>query len=269
MSNERPSPDSNSVTDPVVSQAYRETADERVPAELDRAVLSRAASAVRPRYARSILWLRPLAWTATIGLCLVIVLELTRAPLPEPAVFETPAAVSDAPAEKTLPDEIGDARTAEPPRQDLDAFTNVPVSDEQPARSEASLPASQPAPAFAEPDVDIRSSSRGSDSESARTSAPSPAESFEIKNLQLLRQAEDLARSHSDNLVETEQPVRHSIAAKRAAMSSIAHDCDEDATATPAMWLECIENLEKAGRVEAAQRERERLLSEFPRYELP
>ena len=85
----------------------------------------------------------------------------------------------------------------------------------------------------------------------------------------MLRQAEDLARSHSDNLVETEQPVRHSIAAKRAATSSNARDCDEDATATPAMWLECIENLEKAGRVEAAQRERERLLKAFPHYELP
>ena len=65
-----------------------------------------------------------LPWTATIGLSLAIVLELSRMPQPDPAVFEMPAAASDAPEEKTLLDEIDSATTAEPRRQDLDAFAN-------------------------------------------------------------------------------------------------------------------------------------------------
>ncbi len=269
MSNEHPSTDSNGVTDPIVSQAYGEAADERVPAELDRAVLSRAASAARPRYARSILWLRPLAWTATIGLCLAIVLELTRVPPLEPAVIDTPAAASDAPGGKALLDEIDAANTAQPRRRDLDAFANKTVSEDPPVRSEASLPAPHPAPTLAKPDAKKRNHGSTSDAESPQTPAASRAESFEVLNLELLRQAKDLARSQSDKLAETEQRTRYSIAAETAGTSSITRGCDEDATVTPATWLECIEDLEKAGQEDIAQRERERLLSAFPHYELP
>ena len=86
---------------------------------------------------------------------------------------------------------------------------------------------------------------------------------------ELLRQANELARSYGDTLVETEQPVLRSIATEMTGIISIARDCDEDAIATPSIWVECIEDLEKAGFVAAAQRERERLLRAFPDYELP
>ena len=269
MSNERPSPDSNGVTDPAVSQAYRETADERVPAELDRAVLNTAADAARPRYARSIAWLRPLAWTATIGLCLVIVLEMSRVPLPEQAIFETPAAASDAHGKKNLPDEIDGADTAERLRQDLDGFAIEAVTDDSAAKFETSLPASTPAPAMPQPHAMKRARSRAPDAESQQTSAAPATESFTVRNPELLRQANELARSYSDTLVETEQPALRSIATEMTGIISIAGDCDEDAIATPSIWVECIEDLEKAGFVAAAQRERERLLRAFPDYELP
>ncbi len=269
MSNERSSPDSNGATDPIVSRAYRETADERVPAELDRAVLSSAASAARPRYARSILWLRPLAWTATIGLSLAIVLELSRVPQPEPAVFEMPAAASDAPTKKSLPDKIDSTTTAESRQQDLDSFADETMTEDSSVKLESALPASQPAPALAKPDAMKRTHSGESGADSPETSGSSSTESFEAENLQLLRQAEDLARIHSDNLVETRQPTLRSIAVDAVSTHGNSEDCDEDATATPSIWLECIEDLEKTGRVDAAQRERERLLTAFPHYELP
>lgn len=269
MSNERPSPDNNGVTDPVVSQAYRETADECVPAELDRAVLNTAADAARRRYTRSIAWLRPLAWTATIGLCLALVLEMSRTPLPEQAIFETPAAASDARGKKNLLDDIDSADTAERPRQDLDGSAIERVTDYSAAKFETSLPASTPAPAVTQPHAMKRARSRAPDAESQRSSAAPATESFTVRNPELLRQANELARSYSDTLVETEQPALRSIATEMTGIISIAGDCDEDAIATPPIWLECIENLEKAGLVEAAQRERERLLSAFPDYELP
>jgi hypothetical protein len=269
MSNERPSPDTNGVTDPVVSQAYRETADERVPPELDRAVLSSAASAARPGYARSIVWLRPLAWAATIGLSLAIVLELTRVPQPEPSVFEIPAAASDAPEEKKLLDEIDKATTAEPRRQDVDSFAIETVPEDSSVKLESSLPASRPAPSLAIPDAMERTRGSDSNAESPETSGSLATESFNVENVQLLRQAEDLARIHSDNLVETAQPTLRSVTTQSISTQGNSEDCDEDETATPSIWLECIEDLEKAGLVDAARRERERLLTAFPHYELP
>ncbi len=236
MSNERPGPDNDDVSDSIVSQAYRETAQERVPAELDRAVLRRAAAAARPRYARSIVWLRPLAWTATIGLCLAIVLEITRVPLPEPAVFEVPAA-RGAPEEKTSPAGIDEAMPA------------MPMMDRSGLRK--------------------RNDDNAVDTETAETSALPSTESFAIQNPQLLQQAEDLARVHGDNIVKVEQLELRSLAIKAAAEISIPTECDGDATELPSVWLECIEKLEQAGLVDAAQRERERFQRAFPDDELP
>ena len=79
---------SASIVDKTVSRAYREIADERAPEHLDGAVLAEAARAARPRYARSRAWTRPLAWAATITLTVAIVLEFTRVPAPDDALFE-------------------------------------------------------------------------------------------------------------------------------------------------------------------------------------
>ena len=57
--------------DDKVSQAYRSLADEKTPAHLDRKILEMAAAeAQQPRYSRWMAWSRPLAWAATITLCL-------------------------------------------------------------------------------------------------------------------------------------------------------------------------------------------------------
>ncbi len=63
-----------------VSATYRELADERAPARLDEKVLRRAAAAPRARAGIGRAWMKPVAWAATIGLSLAIVLELTQLP---------------------------------------------------------------------------------------------------------------------------------------------------------------------------------------------
>ena len=89
MTNERQHPDSAAETDETVSATYRELSREGAPNYLNERVLQQAArKALRPRYARSIVWTRPLAWAATVGLCLAIVLEVTRVPTPEVVVIE-------------------------------------------------------------------------------------------------------------------------------------------------------------------------------------
>ncbi len=84
MTNERQQPDSTAETDETVSATYRELSWEGAPNHLNEKVLQQAAErALRPRYSRSVMWTRPLAWVATVGLCLAIVLEVTRVPTAE------------------------------------------------------------------------------------------------------------------------------------------------------------------------------------------
>lgn len=84
MTNERQHPDFTAETDETVSTTYRELSREGAPNHLNEKVLQQAAErALRPRYSRSVMWTRPLAWAATVGLCLAIVLEVTRVPTPE------------------------------------------------------------------------------------------------------------------------------------------------------------------------------------------
>lgn len=68
--------------DALVSQAYRDFADERTPEHLDRTILRAAAKAARPRYSRFIAWTRPMAWAATVMLSVALVLEVTNSPSP-------------------------------------------------------------------------------------------------------------------------------------------------------------------------------------------
>ena len=76
MTNDR----NNSTADPSVSATYRQLADERTPAGLDEKVLHRAATAPRKSSGIGRAWMKPVAWAATIGLSLAIVLEMTQLP---------------------------------------------------------------------------------------------------------------------------------------------------------------------------------------------
>ena len=98
--------------DPRVSAAYRQMADERTPEHLDHVILNAARSAARPRWNRARQWLRPLAWVATIGVCLAIVIEISLLPDPEPAGFDSGTPAATPPAATRLEKTTG--RTAEP-----------------------------------------------------------------------------------------------------------------------------------------------------------
>jgi hypothetical protein len=74
--------------DALVSQAYRDLADERTPEHLDRTILRAAAKAARPRYSRFIAWTRPMAWAATVMLSVALVLEVTNSPSPGVVSFD-------------------------------------------------------------------------------------------------------------------------------------------------------------------------------------
>ena len=83
MTNEREHPKSVHETDALVSKTYADMADERTPDRLNKLVLRKAANAARPQYSRSMRWMRPAAWAATIAICLAITLQVTKVPVPD------------------------------------------------------------------------------------------------------------------------------------------------------------------------------------------
>ena len=87
MTEERNRPELDGEVDSLVTRTYKEVASEIAPEHLDKAVLQQAANAARPRYLKSISWTRPMAWAATITLCVGLVLEITKEP-PSPARAE-------------------------------------------------------------------------------------------------------------------------------------------------------------------------------------
>ena len=68
------------LADPAVTAAYRDTASELSPPRLDQKILREAAREVT-KYRKSswsIGWLRPVAFVATAGLSIALLLELTE-----------------------------------------------------------------------------------------------------------------------------------------------------------------------------------------------
>lgn len=102
-----------------LSDAYRELQDEHAPRHLDEEIMNMAAREARTPYGALRAWTRPVAWAAMIGLCLTVVLELTRIdndaalpptesrlqePVPAPRAMpaSAPAALDAAGSEKSL-----------------------------------------------------------------------------------------------------------------------------------------------------------------------
>lgn len=56
-------------------------------------------------------------------------------------------------------------------------------------------------------------------------------------------------------------------ASERALLNVQNPGCDEESTATPVTWLECIATLEQAGQSDAASRQRERMKQAFPEFD--
>ena len=99
--NESPRPD-DQIVDDAVRRAYRSGADDKAPEHLDRRVLAEAGYAVALKRGRRWPAFRPLAWAATIGLSLVLVMQVTTLG-PEPPPDTPPGEERDGDADQTPP----------------------------------------------------------------------------------------------------------------------------------------------------------------------
>ncbi len=141
--------------DQQVSAAYQDLAKERTPEHLDRDVLRMAkASTERPQYSRWTAWSRPLAWAATVALCLAITLEVTQVTPLDNVVAESSREELAAPASLMVP-ELQEDKLQQMLEKDMEQQSELSdsmadaISSEKisPARSAAKRTANEPAAA--------------------------------------------------------------------------------------------------------------------------
>ena len=278
MSNER----DNRGEDQRLADTYKALANERAPDYLNERVL-RMAGGQRTPYMRARAWMRPVAWAATIGLSLAIVLEVTRLPQVAPDSISIAA-----------PD-ISKARDSRLERKDngaAEARTTTPATV-SPIESATDLKQNRAATPAADRNERLSK------------------DEFVPKGLTVLRDAEDMARaqagsdqgptaSRSDtDEASAERPLAEAmtpdlaaaqpIAAENVATDEVSMDepasaaafatmtnankrvsgppCSESVRDVPESWIACIRELEENGLEEEARSEYEEFRRVFPNFE--
>ena len=219
-------------SDPRVSRTYRDLATETSPPGLDEAILKMAAGNAPTRYGLARGWLRPVAWAATIGLSLALVLEVSQ--YTEVTTIEEQTA--DSLSEQVVSDDLaansGDANFA---KQVRDKRSDIPAPAKALApRIEGAAPAAMESAALIQ-EVDADDS----------TLLPETEE--------VLRVRASAARSAALPVEKKEQ----------------IEFCDADAKATATGWYECVEALRDEGLTDTARQELDALLIEYPDFRQP
>lgn len=215
-----------------VSRLYRSAASELTPRHLDARVLAAARRGARTRYWVATHWLRPMAWAATIGLCLAIVIDLS-----------------------TVPDEAMDVQYAPPP----DWSTEPGEAASRTLRAPGPRSEEQPAAAREQLENQYRSLTvPAAPAEDEERAAPEIRQSQDPGVTSRVRAAPEIDR---DVLAETA-----GVAAAADLSDGTAALCPAEDIAAPDKWLECIARLEAEGRADEAGRERRRFDSQYPNY---
>ena len=241
----------NGDRDDLVSKTYRELDTERTPEHLNKTILRMASENTKRSWTDSFLstgWMKPVAWAATIGLSLAIVLELTQVPTTEVPRAElplaAPPAVESVSEDFITTEEQALGRAKEQGLRQTDALqrearedefvqdVSGPVLENKAMRRPAVVPA--PEPAVDQAAARKRSADQAVDGPSAaRVNAP----------------AEGVA----------------AFATSAATIESdIASACDPKTRSSADDWLACIEDLRTSGAIEQADLEYEAYILEYP-----
>ncbi len=245
MTNERQHPDFAAESDEAVSATYRELSREGAPNHLNDKVLQQAARhALRPRYSRSIMWTRPLAWAATVGLCLAIVLEVTRVPTPEIVMTE----------------DANDFLEAEPPASLVTEEAQAPVHQRPEALKDmkSQLGRSAAKQAANEPKREVYIRETASKAEEIPTTVEDGVASGMIQ-----------FEMHDADMPQRSDAVSALAVSASSIDGEATNECPDEIRVDPVTWLACIVDLEERGDIETALRQREALKEAFPQFIMP
>lgn len=247
----------NPHSDAELSAHYRSLADERVPDRLNKEVLRMATENTRRGQNRGLLglWSKPLAWVATIGISLAIVLELSQTPL-GPTAAETPMG----PVHETdLADVVDAKREPQSERSVRQDFAPQALETIEEAEN---LVRMQSGPNPSEPDLP----------EPLSKSAHTGAEQQREVRRERSAYSADLAESDSSTTPASVNAMSAAESADalagRMPQVNDSQACDETSRTSRAFWTACIKDLRSRGHTEAADREYDELLAKFPEYPL-
>ena len=249
--------------DPAVSAAYRAAATERAPEHLDRAVLKEAAMTAATGSKIRARWFRPLAFAATVGLSLAVVLEISQSP-----EFNAPA---DRAAERLAPgpesagtddrsemDEQTEDRQVAPMAGGNDAPTlQMPAAKQRQAEQGAMT--LQPEPAGRR-DVKKESDAFAAAAEQARERVQLEQERVQMDEEKASVTSAQPSESPSMGLSTEYYALPPAFADPDATQSICVRPDDSD----PEVWLECIRALQEEGRAEEAAAEMLRFKTAYP-----
>ena len=231
--------------DPRVSETYRETATERAPEHLNKAVLQAAAEAARPRYSLLRSWTRPVAWAAVVMLSFAMVLELTQTPTISNEELRAPASVAEPSKEQRI-DSL---------RSEYEALAESESDDL--AKRERSESGFQQLRAS---DTDMLQRAEGiARMQQGPSDAPPPAAAEPV--------AADAFTADADLAEEVVMPLPEKNAMRSAAgFIDMEAGCEESARVEAESWLACIKALEESGLTQVAEAERQLLRAAFPDF---
>lgn len=245
----------NDERDDLVSKAYRELDDTQAPEHLNRKILQMAAAEAQQSAARGwslALWMKPIAWAATIGLSLAIVLEMTQVPTEIPAA--SPAAT---PPETLSTDALNQAESR---------LGDELKRAEEMARQRTGSNQAAPAEAFSAESADIPASSQKA---ARRQSAPEPLREV-VAESEMRADADVVESAAKDKLEQAPAATRERTAAsmlmadQAVAGQAAKPECDARTRESASDWRECIQMLRAIGATDAAELEFEAYILEFP-----
>lgn len=240
-----------------VSASYRAARRETTPADLDRMILRAAAEgAGKPRPEEWLSsWSRPLAFAATLVLCIALLLE-----------------VSD----QQLLGITGNTPVMQPERPDPVASHEAPLREERNAVKRApSRPAVvESAPATTNADEDFGDSSPGQNESDTTKSASSGEQSPSFRDAADVAARQVQAVEASANTALTQMPAddisptpgNPASAAPASGATPADASCSVAERARPSDWWRCINDLREAGFNSEAEIELRNLRSTFPRF---
>ncbi len=232
--------------DPQVSAHYEKLADEKTPADLDQAVLREAARAVRADNRKGSFgaWFRPVAFMATVGLSLAIILDLS-----DTSIFSPPADLSI---------------DAAPPAPTL-APTETAVDAVQKNRAQSTV-------------SEMKRQKRSVSAQSLTVDAPdngsddagvSKTRAAATEPLQPDRETAQYIQSEPDAEFRQSQVLDTVASVANIDVQVTKLQCFKEEKVDPELWWECIESLHQSGMNEFADMELENLRKAFPDFEPP
>lgn len=269
MTDERKTPDTDGVGDPLVSHTYEELANEHAPASLNEAVLRQASAASGKGYSGSMRWLRPMAWAATVTLSLAVVIQLADIPQAEFEADQAPQSNVSSPG--LAADAVSPAAAAMM-KDDVEAARRAPAESEEVGRMQSLQQEAAPAKleeVFADTGASIDvTEARGVDAR--ERAAETGGAAFYREDAPLVEEAESLAKMRSG---PDDVPASAGLGSNYSAFSAdLALEapglCAIEKQDTPEDWLACIEELEAAGMAELAGAERDLLMERYPDFEI-